>query len=127
MTAGTEGKRTGRARRWVGAILAAVLLPLGVAMVLYSFASGDTTMNASPPTTMSPSTILSPLPAMTVDGSSTPDTPNTPVVITTLVEVQLPTSGGQDSLNLVATIAGLLASVAGIVSAVISARAARSN
>jgi len=135
-TSSTERTAPRKARRWVGVLLAIVLLPAGAALLIYSYNSfraetGDA--NPAPQSTPSPTVITSTLPVAAPTpspGASAPSAPRPSVTtVTSIVEVPVaaPPSApqGSDPLTLITTISGLLASIAGIVSAIVSARTAR--
>jgi hypothetical protein len=133
MTSSSGSKRPRPVRRWVGALLAVVLLPVGAALLLYSFASRESNPDAAPFPSLSPSVVSSPvagtpIPSSGGSASAAPPEP-TYVAVTTYITVPMTAprsdSNDVDVLSLVTTITGLLASVAGIVSAVVSARAPR--
>jgi hypothetical protein len=129
MTSNAGSKRPRRARRWAGAILAAVLLPVGAGLLLYPYLLGDDhESNASPPTTVVSSVLTmpadnpTPSPGGTTSGPA-PEPSVTTIYHTIAIAPTDPGSEGPDILALVTTISGLLASAAGIVSAFVSARA----
>jgi hypothetical protein len=106
-----------------------VLLPIGASLLLYSYVlSGDRPDNASPPNTVTSSVVTVAASPVASDGPTSGPPPE-PVVTTIYHTIAIaPTSPGSDDpdiLALATTITGLLASVAGIVSAIVSARAPR--
>jgi hypothetical protein len=130
MTSSAGSKRRGRARRWVGALLAIVLLPLGAALLLYAYVlSGDPETDASPQPTATRTVVTLPVEATpSPGGSASGSPPETRFITVTTVIAIPPTDPGPDDpdvLALVTTVSGLLASVAGIVSAIVSVRAPR--
>jgi hypothetical protein len=136
-TSTTETEPARRPRRRAAAVVAALLLLVGVGLLLYSYASwrvlpGHTNANVSPTTSLSPMAQTRTLPAASpAPSAGATSGPPVVVVITTHVAVPSfftePASSPQDSglLALVTTVSGLLASVAGIVSAVVSVRGNR--
>ena len=121
-------------RRRRAAVIATLLLVVGLGLLFYSATyltsrSGDT-QNAAPPiqaTTMSPAVMI---PAPSASPGSTGGPPPTPVVTYIAVPTYVPVPvASQESglLPLITTISGLLASLAGIVSAVVSMRGARAR
>ena len=130
-TAQTEPAK--RPRRRMAAVLALLFLLIGGGLLWYSFfwQAPLRTASAGP----SPTTTRSPIALdQTVAATPSPGATAAPVVIvTTFVVVPTfanpPASSAQDSdtLALVTTVSGLLASLAGIVSAVVSMRGNRSR
>ncbi len=116
------------------AVLAAVLLLLGIGLLGYSFLTmGGRPANVS--AGPSPTVTLSPL-IETRTGAASPSPGGSPlppvvIVITTYVAVPtfVPMPSGQtessDLLAVISTVGGLVASIAGIASAVVSMRGAR--
>ena len=127
-------------RRLRAAVLAALLLLIGFVLLSYSLftytqETGAAAPQAYPTTTLSPTAqtqTVAATPLPTPGDTSSPEPADPPVVvITTFVAVptyvNVPATSSDDStlLSLVTTVSGLLASVAGIVSAVVSARGSR--
>jgi hypothetical protein len=131
-TAQTEPAKRPR-RRAAAAVFAVLFLLIGAGLLWYSFfwQAPRNTSSAAP----SPTALLSPtvqtLPAMPTPRPSGATGTPPPVVVTTVVVVTSyvnpQASATQDSgvLALVTTVSGLLASLAGIVSAIVSVRAPR--
>ena len=129
-----------RSRRTGAAVFAMVALVIGVGLLWYSFVySGGPSEQAS--AAPSPTTTLSPIAQTRTQAASAAPTLSPgatlaapPVVVVTSyvpvpTYVNAPASSAQDSdtLALVTTVSGLLASLAGIVSAIVSVRAPRSR
>jgi hypothetical protein len=141
MTGPTTRTEPGRTRRRTAAVLAVLLLIIGIGLLLYSFVARGEQPQASPApiltTTPSPITQTRTQPAApTPSPGATGTTGGSPpvIVITTYVPVttyvNVPVSSApqeQDTLALVTTVSGLLASLAGIVSAFVSMRGSRSR
>jgi hypothetical protein len=129
-----------RPRRRAAAVIAVLFLLIGVGLLLYSFVWWqERTEHVSaapiPTTSLSPTTQIVPQTqtvAATVSPGGTVGAPPV-VVVTTYVPVPIlgdaPSSVSQDSgvLALITAISGLFASLAGILSAVVSMRAPRSR
>jgi hypothetical protein len=134
-TAGSTRSGPPGGRRRTAAVLAVVLLLIGIGLLLYSAASGrdragQVSTAPSPTTTPSPMTQTRTLPATPTPGGTSGGPPPV-VVITTYVPVptyvNMPATGPAESgaLALVTTVTGLLASLAGILSAIVSMRGSR--
>jgi len=135
-TSTTETKPSRRPRRRAAAVVAVLLLLVGVGLLLFSYLSWLTPAGQSAPSVV-PTTSLSPVAqTQTVAASPLPTPGGTglpPVVVTRTTYVAVtklvtePASSPADSglLAMVTTVSGLLASVAGIVSAVVSVRGNR--
>ena len=136
MTVSTaQTKPAKRPRRRVAVVLAVLFLLIGAALLSYSFfwQAQPRTSSASP----IPTTTRSPVAqTQTVAATQTSGATGAPPVVIVTTFVVVPTfvnppasSSAQDSdtLALVTTVSGLLASLAGIVSAVVSMRGNRSR
>jgi hypothetical protein len=107
-------------RRAVAGFFAVVLLACGAALLYYSFsARGGGPGDASPPVTRSISVTPTLVSEVQQNGGRR-------VVVTSYITVTaVPSPGGTDFLPLLSTVTGLIASVAGIISAVVSVRPIR--
>jgi hypothetical protein len=123
-----------RRRRGKLAVFAVLLLLIGVALLAFSFTVWQkrNTNPASAAPSRSPTTTLSPVaipPPSLGTGQPTERPATRYVVVPSYVNVPVASapSGPSDSLALISTVSGLLASIAGIVSAVVSIRGTRTT
>ena len=138
MTTSTTGtKPTRRPRRRTAAVVAVLLLLVGVGLLLFSYLSWlaparQSAANVVPTTSLSPvaqtqTVAASPLPTPGGTGGTQTVvvTRTTYVAVTNLVTEPASSPADSGLLAMVTTVSGLLASVAGIVSAVVSVRGNR--
>jgi hypothetical protein len=138
----TQTEPAKRSRRRAAAVFAMLFLVIGVGLLWYSFVArqelaGNASAAPSPTTSLSPmAQTRTPAPSMAPTpspGATLQPPPPPTVVVTTYVPVptyvNAPASASEDSdlLPLVTTVSGLLASLAGIVSAIVSVRGPRSR
>jgi len=130
----TSPRPAKRRRRAAPAVLALVLLALGAGLLWFSLGVREQNSGASASepirtTTRSPVAVAaSPRPTLPGDTTETPGPVITTYVVVT-TEIAAPPAQPQDSgtLALITTVSGLLASLAGIVSAVVSIRGTRAR